>query len=92
MIAVLEHGSLQGVRESKPSQSRVCVSSQIQPDLAASFVEKTKLLAWLLRRLKRRDFDTNKQYASEVLAVLMQVSGRTAPARQRREGTQRKAW
>ncbi|EFJ40460.1 hypothetical protein VOLCADRAFT_69464, partial [Volvox carteri f. nagariensis] len=47
---------------------------EIQPDLASAFVEKTKLLTWLLRRLKRRDFDTNKQYASEVLAVLMQGS------------------
>ncbi|GIL93422.1 hypothetical protein Vretimale_6066 [Volvox reticuliferus] len=47
---------------------------EIQPDLAATFVEKTKLLTWLLRRLKRRDFDTNKQYASEVLAILMQGS------------------
>ncbi|GLI67804.1 hypothetical protein VaNZ11_012092 [Volvox africanus] len=47
---------------------------EIQPDLAAAFVEKTKLLTWMLRRLKRRDFDTNKQYASEVLAILMQGS------------------
>lgn len=37
------------------------------------FVEKTKLLTWLLRRLKRREFDTNKQYASEILAILMQA-------------------
>ncbi|GLC46520.1 hypothetical protein PLESTM_001885000 [Pleodorina starrii] len=47
---------------------------EIQPELASSFVDKTRLLTWLLRRLKRREFDTNKQYASEVLAVLMQGS------------------
>ncbi|KXZ43101.1 hypothetical protein GPECTOR_102g54 [Gonium pectorale] len=47
---------------------------EIQPSLSSTFVERTKLLPWLLRRLKRRDFDPNKQYASEVLAVLMQGS------------------
>ncbi|KAG2427002.1 hypothetical protein HXX76_012786 [Chlamydomonas incerta] len=47
---------------------------EIQPELSSVFVERTKLLSWLLRRLKRREFDTNKQYASEILAILMQGS------------------
>ncbi len=46
---------------------------QINPDLSSVLVDKTRLLKWLLGRLKRRDFDANKQYASELLAILMQV-------------------
>lgn len=45
---------------------------EVQPSLAEALVEKTKLLRWLLGRLKKRDFDSNKLYASEVLAVLVQ--------------------
>ena len=36
--------------------------------------ERTKLLRWLLGRVKQREFDSNKQYASEVLAILLQSS------------------
>ncbi|GFR50058.1 hypothetical protein Agub_g12199, partial [Astrephomene gubernaculifera] len=57
---------------------------EIQPDLSSLFVERTRLLPWLLRRLKRRDFDTNKQYASEILAILMQGS----PSNQARLGAE----
>ena len=46
---------------------------QVLPDLAEMLVSKTKLLRWLLSRLRKRDFDSNKVYASELLAVLMQV-------------------
>lgn len=49
--------------------------TQVQPGLADVLVDKTKLLRWLLARLRRKDFDSNKQYASEVLAVLVQVWG-----------------
>ena len=46
---------------------------QLRPQLAVSVLEKTKLLKWLLARLKVKGSDGNKQYASELLAILMQV-------------------
>ena len=36
--------------------------------------QRTKLLRWLLGRVRQREFDSNKQYASEVLAILLQSS------------------
>ncbi len=41
---------------------------------ARQVVDKTKLLKWLLARLRGREFDGNKQEASELLAVLVQGS------------------
>ena len=38
-------------------------------------MERTKLLRWLLARVRPREFDSNKQYAAEVLAILVQVRG-----------------
>ena len=46
----------------------------------AQLVEKTQLLKWLLGRIRPREFDPNKQYASELLAILVQVGGAAAPA------------
>ncbi len=44
-------------------------------------LEKTKLLKWLLARIGRaREMDSNKLYASELLAILLQAS----PANQKR--------
>ena len=34
-----------------------------------------QLLKWLLARLRPREVDSNKQYASEILAILVQQSG-----------------
>lgn len=42
------------------------------PPLANQIVENTTLLPWLLSRLTVPVYDSNKQYASEVLAVLLQ--------------------
>ena len=42
------------------------------PPLANQIVEQTTLLPWLLSRLTVPAYDSNKQYASEVLAVLLQ--------------------
>lgn len=36
--------------------------------------EKTKLMRWLLGKIKVREFDGSKQYASEILAILLQNS------------------
>jgi beta-catenin-like protein 1 len=54
----------------------------LRPHRADAVCERTKLLRWLLARLKVRDFDANKQYASEILAILLQNS----PANQKRLG------
>jgi len=42
------------------------------PPLANQVIEQTDLLTWLLRRITVPVYDSNKQYASEVLAVLLQ--------------------
>lgn len=36
--------------------------------------EKTKLLRWLLGKIKVKEFDGSKEYASEILAILLQNS------------------
>lgn len=54
----------------------------IRPNLADKVCGGTKLLRWLLSRVKAREFDANKQYASEILAILLQNS----PANQKRLG------
>ena len=47
---------------------------------SALCVASKQLLKWMLARLKVREFQGNKQYCSELLAVLVQQS----PANQRR--------
>ena len=36
--------------------------------------ERSKLLKWMLGRLRPREFDSNKQSAAELLAILLQNS------------------
>ncbi|KAL6959708.1 hypothetical protein U1Q18_039861 [Sarracenia purpurea var. burkii] len=47
---------------------------EVKPAVAEMVCEKTKLMRWLLSKIKVRDFDGNKQYASEILAILLQNS------------------
>ncbi|KAK4278101.1 hypothetical protein QN277_015993 [Acacia crassicarpa] len=47
---------------------------EVKPAVAELVCEKTKLLKWLLGKIKVREFDGNKQYASEILAILLQNS------------------
>ncbi|XP_051139841.1 uncharacterized protein LOC127257452 [Andrographis paniculata] len=47
---------------------------EVKPSVAELVCEKTKLLKWLQARIKIREFDSNKQYASEILAILLQNS------------------
>lgn len=47
---------------------------EVKPLVAELVCERTKLLKWLLGKIKVRDFDSNKQYASEILAILLQNS------------------
>ncbi|EMS48008.1 Beta-catenin-like protein 1 [Triticum urartu] len=54
----------------------------LRPHLADLVCDRTKVLRWLLARVKARDFEANKQYASEILAILLQNS----PANQKRLG------
>jgi beta-catenin-like protein 1 len=43
------------------------------PPLAVQVVNTTELLPWLLKRIgKERAYDSNKQYASEILSILLQ--------------------
>eukprot|EP00262_Sarcandra_glabra_P004431 TRINITY_DN1544_c0_g7_i1.p1 TRINITY_DN1544_c0_g7~~TRINITY_DN1544_c0_g7_i1.p1 ORF type:complete len:573 (+),score=79.30 TRINITY_DN1544_c0_g7_i1:126-1721(+) len=47
---------------------------EVKPAVAELVCERTKLLRWLLSKIKVREFDSNKQYASEILAILLQNS------------------
>lgn len=47
---------------------------EVKPSVAELVCERTKLMKWLLTRIKVREFDGNKQYASEILAILLQSS------------------
>ncbi|CAK9169814.1 unnamed protein product [Ilex paraguariensis] len=47
---------------------------EVKPAVAEMVCEKTKLMRWLLGKIKAREFDGNKQYASEILAILLQSS------------------
>ena len=42
--------------------------------VAEELLTKGKLLKWMLGRLRPREFDSNKQYCAEVLAILLQGS------------------
>ncbi|CAM8933474.1 unnamed protein product [Rhodiola kirilowii] len=47
---------------------------EVKPAVAELVCERTKLLRLLLSKIKVREFDGNKQYASEILAILLQNS------------------
>ncbi|KAK1296704.1 hypothetical protein QJS10_CPB15g00117 [Acorus calamus] len=55
---------------------------EVKPAVAEIVCERTRLLKWILGRIKVKEFDGNKQYASEILAILLQGS----PANQKRLG------
>lgn len=44
------------------------------PPLADQVVAGTTLMPWLLKRIAVKEYDSNKQYASQVLAILAQQS------------------
>ncbi|CAI5958149.1 unnamed protein product [Closterium sp. NIES-65] len=52
------------------------------PSVAEAVCERTRLLRWLLARIRVKEFDANKLYASEILAILLQGSS----ANQKRVG------
>ncbi|EEF36193.1 conserved hypothetical protein [Ricinus communis] len=47
---------------------------EVKPSVAELVCERTKIMRWLLGKIKVREFDSNKQYASEILAILLQNS------------------
>lgn len=42
------------------------------PPLAEQIGAETSLIPWLLKRVGQKEYDSNKQYASEILAILTQ--------------------
>ncbi|XP_071692993.1 uncharacterized protein [Rutidosis leptorrhynchoides] len=47
---------------------------EVTPAVAELVCERTKLLRWIIGKIKVKEFDSNKQYASEILAILLQSS------------------
>uniref|UniRef100_A0A2N9FGD6 Beta-catenin-like protein 1 N-terminal domain-containing protein n=1 Tax=Fagus sylvatica TaxID=28930 RepID=A0A2N9FGD6_FAGSY len=82
--------NLQRLNDSDPDEMAAVYSTlstvenlvEVKPAVAEMVCERTKLLKWLLGKIKVREFDSNKQYASEILAILLQNS----TANQRRVG------
>lgn len=50
-----------------------CDRPVLPSQVAQQLVERTRLLKWLLARIRPREFDSNKQQASDLLAILVQV-------------------
>ncbi|KAK3847000.1 MAG: Catenin-beta-like protein [Linnemannia gamsii] len=48
--------------------------TSIEVALAETIVSKSGLLPWMMKRLKVKAFDSNKQYCSELLAIILQSS------------------
>ncbi|TIA84981.1 hypothetical protein E3P99_04097 [Wallemia hederae] len=46
----------------------------LRPELAEVLISSTDILPWLLKRITRVEYDQNKQYASEILAIVLQDS------------------
>ncbi|KXS21350.1 DUF1716-domain-containing protein [Gonapodya prolifera JEL478] len=46
----------------------------VDASIAESVVRQTGILSWLLKRIRAKAMDSNRQYASEMLAVLLQSS------------------
>lgn len=44
------------------------------PDLSVQLVSKTKLMTWLLERVQSKTHDENRNYAAELLSILLQSS------------------
>ena len=55
-------------------------TAYIELQVAAEVVQRTTLLRWLLKRLKPREFDSNKEAAGSLLAVLLQTHPPNAQA------------
>ena len=47
---------------------------EVKPAVAEMVCERTKLLKWLPGKITVREFDSNKQYTSEILVILLQNS------------------
>lgn len=47
---------------------------EVKPAVAEMVCERTKMLRWILGKIKVREFDVNKQYTSEILAILLHNS------------------
>lgn len=47
---------------------------EVKPTVSELVCERTKLLRWLLTKIRAKEFDSNKQYGSEILAILLQNS------------------
>ena len=44
----------------------------LDPELARRITIDTKLPQWILKRIQAKQFDSNRGYASEILAILLQ--------------------
>ncbi|KAH7280224.1 hypothetical protein KP509_37G056700 [Ceratopteris richardii] len=74
--------NLSRMEESEPDEASAVFNTlsvlenmiEVRPAVAEMVCERTKLLRWLLNRIKVREFDSNKLYASEILAILLQNS------------------
>ncbi len=48
--------------------------TSFDPAISERVIRDTNLLQWMLNRIRVKAFDSNKQYCSELLAILLQNS------------------
>eukprot|EP00123_Amoebidium_parasiticum_P014969 comp22722_c0_seq1/m.35338 comp22722_c0_seq1/g.35338 ORF comp22722_c0_seq1/g.35338 comp22722_c0_seq1/m.35338 type:complete len:557 (-) comp22722_c0_seq1:67-1737(-) len=60
-----------GVQNTLGVIENICV---LKPELCKQLFHETKFLSWLKGRLRQKQFDANKLYASEILAIMLQDS------------------
>jgi len=48
--------------------------TEIDPKVSELLAERTDFFEWIMKRLQKPEFDNNKQYASEILAIALQSS------------------
>lgn len=52
----------------------------LRPELAETLVSTTDTLPWLLKRITKVEYNQNKQYSSELLAIILQDSTKNRSA------------
>ncbi|KAJ3114576.1 hypothetical protein HDU96_001946 [Phlyctochytrium bullatum] len=72
--------------DSTESDDRTGVFGVLDVSLAETAVEKTSVLPWIVKRISKKGFDSNKQYASELLSILVQQSAKNRLALKKENG------
>eukprot|EP00730_Choanoeca_flexa_P018968 TRINITY_DN9250_c0_g1_i5.p1 TRINITY_DN9250_c0_g1~~TRINITY_DN9250_c0_g1_i5.p1 ORF type:complete len:554 (+),score=162.36 TRINITY_DN9250_c0_g1_i5:59-1720(+) len=74
LLSRFDESNVEEAKAVHDAQSIIENMLELKPELVESLVKDTDLLTWLIKRLEAPEFDANKLYVSELLAVLVQTS------------------